>query len=135
MDKFRYFKIAGLSDKDIKQIEFILRSKIFYPDFYSNPKLPETPNENFDYRQFFILINSRVDVYPIVYTREELTVDEFKEKIIPDEHWAMYYVDETPDIVGISENDEVFISRFDPSFRIIFTSYSYPQGDYREVEP
>lgn len=128
--KYRFFQIIGANTQDIKQINFILNSKIFYPDFYSDPKLPDKPDAEFDYRQFFIVINPKVDGHIVVYTREELTVQEFKESIILDSHWSMYRVSTVPVINGIQEN---LIAKFDPNFRTIFTSYSYPKGDYRPL--
>jgi hypothetical protein len=125
--KYRYFKIIGQNPKDITQIDNILNSKDFYPDFYSTPQLPVNviSDVNFDYRLFFILISVKLDEHPIVYTREPLTLAEFKSNIISDNDWTnRYYVDVVPTTQPINVD---LLAKYDPNYHAIFPFFSYPQ--------
>jgi hypothetical protein len=121
----RYFKIAVSNKKDYEQLLYVLKSRIFFPSKDSNPPLPETYDEGFDYRQFFRFeFLDPADKMPVVKTRSEYTVNEFNTlivKMIEEERdefdvvtqeavseWIdTYYLSENPVITEFEHSDVV----------------------------
>lgn len=119
----RYFKITGATMADKEQIVKILTSKTFYPEISSNPPLPATYDDTFDYRQFFMLYEGRLDDAPIVYTRQEWTVAEFNDEAIPTDDWTDRYLLSTAPTV--EEVNDPRISIYGKAKTYAFLSYDY----------
>jgi len=119
----RYFKITGATLADKQQIIKILTSKTFYPEISSNPPLPASYDNSFDYRQFFMLFEGRLDDAPIVYTRQEWSVAQFNIQAIPIADWvSRYLLSESP---TIEEVNDTRISIYNKAKTYAFLSYDY----------
>jgi len=120
----RYFKIIGANANDQALIENLLVTKSFYPEASSTPALPAVYNALFDYRQFLLLFEGRLDKYPIVYTRQSWTSAEFVVQAIPTADWtAKYGLSIAPTIEEVSDsNISVYLKR---TKLYSFLSYDY----------
>jgi len=120
----RYFKIIGANANDQALIENLLVTKSFYPEATSTPALPAVYNALFDYRQFLLLFEGRLDKYPIVYTRQSWTAAEFAIEAIPTADWTVRYgLSIAPTIEEVSDsNINVYLKR---TKLYSFLSYDY----------
>lgn len=120
----RYFKIIGANANDQALIENLLVTKSFYPEASSTPALPATYSALFDYRQFLLLFEGRLDKYPIVYTRQSWTSAEFVVQAIPTADWTVKYgLSVAPTIEEVSDsNISVYLKR---TKLYSFLSYDY----------
>jgi hypothetical protein len=87
----RYFKIIGANANDQALIENLLVTKSFYPEATSTPALPALYDALFNYKQFLLLYEGKLDKYPIVYTRQSWTVAQFNVQAIPPADWTVVY--------------------------------------------
>jgi hypothetical protein len=120
----RYFKIIGANANDQALIENLLVTKSFYPEATSTPALPAIYDDTFNYKQFLLLFEGRLDKYPIVYTRESWTAVEFSSEAIPTADWtARYGLSIAPTIEEVSDsNISVYLKR---TKLYSFLSYDY----------
>lgn len=120
----RYFKIIGANANDQALIENLLVTKSFYPEATSTPALPAVYNALFDYRQFLLLFEGRLDKYPIVYTRQSWKSAEFVVQAIPTADWTVKYgLSIAPTIEEVSDsNINVYLKR---TKLYSFLSYDY----------
>jgi len=102
----RYFKIIGANANDQALIENLLVTKSFYPEASSTPALPAVYDALFDYRQFLLLFEGRLDKYPIVYTRQSWSVAQFNVQAIPTADWtAKYGLSVAPTIEEVNDSN------------------------------
>lgn len=120
----RYFKIIGANANDQYLIEQLLINKNFYPEATSTPALPSTYDNTFDYREFLLLFESRLDKYPIVYTRQSWSAAQFNTNAIPTADWTTRYgLSIAP---TIEEVNDAFISVYFKRTKLYtFLSYDY----------
>ena len=102
----RYFKIKGANANDQALIENLLVTKSFYPEATSTPALPALYDALFNYKQFLLLYEGRLDKYPIVYTRQSWTVAQFNVQAIPTADWTVVYgLSIAPTVEEVNENN------------------------------
>jgi len=118
----RTFKIVPENDHDRKMLEQLFAYKTFFPEESSIPALPATPDPTFDYRQFFIFMNTDRDGHLAVYTRDEIDAADF-DQYIPTADWTdRYYLSAIPSV------SETFLDIYQPRNLISFLSYEYPRS-------
>lgn len=120
----RYFKIKGANAEDDAIIEKLLITKSFYPESTSTPALPAIYSALFNYKQFLIPFDARLDKYPIVYTRQSWTVGQFNIEAIPTADWTVRYgLSIAPTIEEVNDNA---ISVYNKRTKLYtFLSYDY----------
>lgn len=117
----RTFKIVPANEHDRKMLEQLFAYKTFFPEESSTPPLPATPDPGFDYRQFFIFMNTDREGHLAVYTRDEIEAADF-DQYIPDADWTdRYYLSAIPTV------SETFLDIYQPRNLISFLSYEYPR--------
>lgn len=104
--KYIHFLIKPANFSEAERLFYILNHKKFYP-----LDIPETifdENGNlieYDFRQYFKIINKNSNGSVLIQTREYYTVSDFNTFIIPEVDWEMYGLN-IPEVVG-SEIPEV----------------------------
>jgi hypothetical protein len=134
----RYFKVKGTSHIDTKQLQSVLSTNTFYPNFASTPPLPEfaggTYDKDFDFRQFWVLLGIMEDGSCVIYTRTDEDAATVMTNARDEEEWSLRYgMAEAP--VATEMEKEEYTKYINTTSRSIFLSYSYDINVFNYTPP
>jgi len=115
----RVFKIIPANKEDYKKIEYLLKSRTFYPT-----NIPPTFSSDFDYRQLFVYMFPTENGF-LVYTREETTDTDFGIDYIPTADWTNKYYCSVAPTIELYNYTDIVNARRTMTGVFIFKSWDY----------